>query len=169
MWYILESLLKNCNSWHLIYLSLNECDILPVLNDSLFFYSTLSVSSVYSLCVIQVSIKPCLYSPLLSGKAGLSKLPHINFYMVLERKDLEPMLPTRDFHRRTLTSSKEPIEERIHRGMASSLPTENLDRNNYASWSYKMHQHLLGHGYWNYVEGANEVARKPTHKDFLVL
>ena len=25
-----------------------------------------------------------------------------------------------------------------------------------------MHQYLLGHGYWSYVEGANEV-----HKDFL--
>ena len=29
-------------------------------------------------------------------------------------------------------------------GMASSLPTEKVDRNNYASWSYKMHQYLLG-------------------------
>ena len=27
--------------------------------------------------------------------------------------------------------------------------------------------YLLGHGYWSYVEGANEVAPKTTHKDFL--
>ena len=33
--------------------------------------------------------------------------------------------------------------------MASSLPTEKLDRTNYASWSYKMHQYLLGHNYWS--------------------
>ena len=25
---------------------------------------------------------------------------------------------------------------------------EKLDRSNYASWSYKMHQYLLGHDYW---------------------
>ena len=50
--------------------------------------------------------------------------------------------------------------------MASSLPTEKLDRTNYASWSYKMHQYLLGHGYWSYVEGANDAAPEPTHSDF---
>ena len=42
--------------------------------------------------------------------------------------------------------------------MASSLLTEKLDRTNYASWSYKMHQYMLGHGYWSYVEGANDAA-----------
>ena len=45
----------------------------------------------------------------------------------------------------------------MDRGIASSLPTEKLDRNKYASWSYKMHQYLLGHSYWSYVEGANDV------------
>ena len=44
----------------------------------------------------------------------------------------------------------------MDRSMASSFPTEKLDRNNYASWSYKMHQYLLGHGYWSYVDGAND-------------
>ena len=43
-----------------------------------------------------------------------------------------------------------------NRGMASSLPTEKLDRSNYTSWSYKMHQYLLGHGYWSYVDGVND-------------
>jgi hypothetical protein len=35
----------------------------------------------------------------------------------------------------------------MDRGVGSFLPTEKLDRTNYASWSYKMHQYLLGHGY----------------------
>ena len=50
--------------------------------------------------------------------------------------------------------------------MASSLLTEKLDKTNYASWSYKMHQYLLGHGYWSYVEGANDAAPESTHRDF---
>ena len=49
--------------------------------------------------------------------------------------------------------------------MASSLPMEKLDRNNYASWSYKMHQYLLGHGYRSYVDGANDTAPESTHRD----
>ena len=50
--------------------------------------------------------------------------------------------------------------------MGSSLLTENLYRNNYASWSYKMHQYLLGHGYWSYVEGANDATLNSTHMEF---
>ena len=45
----------------------------------------------------------------------------------------------------------------MDRGMASLLPTEKLNTSKYASWSYKMHQYLLGHGYWSYVDGANDV------------
>ena len=55
----------------------------------------------------------------------------------------------------------------MDRGMASSLPTEKLDRSNYASWSYKMHQSLLGHGYCRYVDGANDATPESTHRDFL--
>jgi hypothetical protein len=50
----------------------------------------------------------------------------------------------------------------MDRGVGSFLPTEKLDRTNYASWSYKMHQYLLGHGYWSYVDGANDMAPDPT-------
>ena len=50
--------------------------------------------------------------------------------------------------------------------MASSLLTEKVNMSNYGLWAYKMHQYLLGHGYWSYVEGANEVALEPVHKDF---
>ena len=55
----------------------------------------------------------------------------------------------------------------MDRSMACSLPTKKLDRNNYASWSYKMHQYMLEHGYWSYVEGVNDAAQDLTHKDFL--
>ena len=51
--------------------------------------------------------------------------------------------------------------------MGSSLPKEKLDRSNYASWSYKMHQYLLGHEYWSYVEGANDAVPDTMHGDFL--
>ena len=44
-------------------------------------------------------------------------------------------------------TDEEEQEEPMDRSMASSLPPEKLDRTNYASWSYKMHQYLLGHGY----------------------
>ena len=50
--------------------------------------------------------------------------------------------------------------------MGSSLPMEKLDKSNYASWSYKMHQYLLGHGYWSYVEGANDAEPDATHRNF---
>ena len=50
--------------------------------------------------------------------------------------------------------------------MGSSLPTEKLDMTNYVSWSYKMHQYLLGHGYWSYIEGGNDTTLESTHKDF---
>ena len=29
-----------------------------------------------------------------------------------------------------------------------------------------MHQYLLGHGYWSYVEGVNDAAPNSMHKDF---
>ena len=54
----------------------------------------------------------------------------------------------------------------MDKGMASSFPTEKLDINNYASWSYKMHQYLLGDDYWSYVEGVNDAAPESTHRDF---
>jgi hypothetical protein len=54
----------------------------------------------------------------------------------------------------------------MNKKMGNSLPTEKLERGNYVVWEYKMHQYLLGQGYWNYVEGANEAAPDPTHKDF---
>ena len=54
----------------------------------------------------------------------------------------------------------------MDRGMTSSLTTEKLDRSNYASWLHKMHQYLLGHGYWSYVDGANDTTPDSTHRDF---
>ena len=57
----------------------------------------------------------------------------------------------------------------MDRNITSSLPTEKLDRSNYVSCSYKMHQYLLGPNYQSYVEGANVAALESTHKEFLVL
>jgi hypothetical protein len=54
----------------------------------------------------------------------------------------------------------------MDRGIGSSLLTKKLDRSNYTSWSYKMHQYLLGHDYWSYVEGANDTIPESTHKNF---
>ena len=57
-------------------------------------------------------------------------------------------------------------EKPMDRGLASLLPIEKVDKNNYASWSYKMLQYLLRHGYWSYVEGANDTTPESTHTDF---
>jgi hypothetical protein len=54
----------------------------------------------------------------------------------------------------------------MDRGAGSFLPTEKLDRTNYASWLYKMHQYLLGHDYWSYVDGANDTAPDPIDVGF---
>ena len=37
----------------------------------------------------------------------------------------------------------------------SARPSEKLDRNNFASWEYKMHQYFVEQGYWSYIEGAH--------------
>ena len=50
--------------------------------------------------------------------------------------------------------------------MGSALPTEKLDRTNFASWEYKMHQYLVGQGYWSYIEGAHEIQPNPTHESY---
>ena len=83
--------------------------------------------------------------------------------MVSEHEGWEPLCSRHNLKEET---DEEEQEEPMDRSMASSLPTEKLDRTNYASWSYKMHQYLLGHGYWSYVEGANEAAPESTHRDF---
>ena len=54
-------------------------------------------------------------------------------------------------------------------GATIRLPSEKLDRNNFASWEYKMHQYLVGQGYWSYIEGAHidrpiETGTTPTTK-----
>ena len=36
--------------------------------------------------------------------------------------------------------------------MGSALPTEKVDKNNLASWEYKMHQYLVRQGYWSYIQ-----------------
>ena len=83
--------------------------------------------------------------------------------MVLEREGQKnPLLPTRAFH--TETKRLFSNNKNMDRGMGSLLPKENLDRSNYASWSYKMHQYLLGHEYLSYVEGGNAGTPNVTHR-----
>ena len=50
--------------------------------------------------------------------------------------------------------------------MGSALPSEKLDRNNFASWEYKMHQYLVGQGYWSYIKGAQEIQPDPKNVDY---
>ena len=40
--------------------------------------------------------------------------------------------------------------------LGSALPTEKLDRKNFASWECKMHQYLVSQGSWSYIEGAHK-------------
>ena len=50
--------------------------------------------------------------------------------------------------------------------MGSALPSEKLDRNNFASWEYKMHQYLVGQGYWGYIKEVKENQPDPTNPEY---
>ena len=50
--------------------------------------------------------------------------------------------------------------------MGSALPSEKLDRNNFASWEYKMKQYLVGQGYWSYIIGAHEDKPETIHANY---
>ena len=67
--------------------------------------------------------------------------------------------------RRKLTPNKLTV---MNTQMGIRLPNEKLDRNNFACWEYKMHQYLVGQGYWSYIEGAQESQPTPAHTDYLV-
>ena len=54
----------------------------------------------------------------------------------------------------------------VNTHMGQPLPSEKLDRNNFASWEYKMHQYLDGQSNWSYIEGAQESKPNPTHGDY---
>ena len=50
--------------------------------------------------------------------------------------------------------------------MDNSLPNEKLDRNNIAHWEYKMHQYLVGQGYWGYIKAVQETKTGPNDTDY---
>ena len=50
--------------------------------------------------------------------------------------------------------------------MSNSLHSEKLDHNNFSSWEYKMHQYLVGQGYWSYIKGALETKYDITNVDY---
>ena len=118
---------------------------------------TLSLSLSRVLCSSKLSIKPAFLF-LFFGLLLCFRTPFFSWYQSARVENLCSRL--------CLKGEPREQEKPMDRGMASSLPTEKLDRNNYASWSYKMHQYLLGHGYWSYVEGANDAAPESTHRDF---
>ena len=68
---------------------------------------------------------------------------------------------------KTVSSNKEGIDI-MNTQVGSALPTEKLDRTNFVSWEYKMHQYLVKQGYWSYIEEAHEMQPNPTHGDYLV-
>mgnify|MGYP006970522917 CR=1 FL=1 len=52
--------------------------------------------------------------------------------------------------------------------MGSLFPTEKLDRNNFASWVYKMNQYLVKQGYWGYIDGAQAIKPNQIDKDYQI-
>ena len=52
--------------------------------------------------------------------------------------------------------------------MGGAFPTDKLDRSNYASWDYNIHQFVLGHGYMSTIHGENETMSDSAHKDFSI-
>ncbi len=42
----------------------------------------------------------------------------------------------------------------------NQIVTENLDKNNFHAWKFRMTNFLMGKGFWDYVEGENEDAPK---------
>ena len=69
-----------------------------------------------------------------------------------------------DYQQNRLTNREEI--NTMNTQMGSALHTEKLDRTNFASWEYKMHQYLVGQGYWSYIRGAHETQPNPTHADY---
>ena len=50
--------------------------------------------------------------------------------------------------------------------MGSVLLVEKVERSNFASWEYKMHQYLVSQGYLSYVEGGQENQPNSAHIDY---
>ena len=50
--------------------------------------------------------------------------------------------------------------------MGRDLPSEKLDRKNFPSWEYKMHQYLVGQGYWSYIKGGQEIRSDPKNTEY---
>ena len=49
-------------------------------------------------------------------------------------------------HSKREEEEEENFNTTMNTQMGSTLPSEKLDRNNFASWEYKMHQYLVGQG-----------------------
>ena len=73
--------------------------------------------------------------------------------------------PTTPTINKTGSSNKEVINI-MNTKIGSALPTEKLDRTNFASWDYKMHQYLVGQGYCSYIQEAHGMQPNPTHANY---
>ena len=124
----------------------------------LFYFLPPSLSSVFYRIV-------CCY-PVDAIVFVVHKLPHIIIHGIRARGLTRMLCNRQAFHTDNANTIWTQSDREMDKGIGSSLPTENLDRRNYASWPYKMHQYLLGHRYWSYMEGANDAAVEPTHRDF---
>ena len=81
--------------------------------------------------------------------------------MVLEHEGIE--YPCSRLAKARIDIAFNLLEKRRDKNMDRKAQQEQL---HILGWEYKMHQYLLGYGYWSYVEGANKVAREPTNRDF---
>ena len=91
-----------------------------------------------------------------------------NHYMVSESEGCESFTSDKRSTQTNPNPQTRKNKKKMDRGMGGALPIKKLDRSNYASWEYKMHQYVFGHGYFSYIHGENEVAPKSAHKDFPV-
>ena len=53
--------------------------------------------------------------------------------------------------------------------MGRALLTQELDRHNYASWKYEMHQSLVGQVYWNLVNPNYPMWQQGTSQEIYCL
>ena len=133
-----------------------------VLNSDFFFWVLLSLPLPRTLCCLNSPLfnLPCLLFVVTRLWPWSFRTYSFTYYQSVKVEILCCRQTDKPNH------GEEQKKKGMDRGMVSSHPTEKLDRSNYASWSYKMHRYLLGHGYWSYVDGANDATPESTHRDF---
>ena len=134
---------------------------------SLCFLLSLSLSLSLSL-VCKGSIKPMsLFSLVIRCDQYCQSFHNHNLLHGIRGRGLRTSTANERFPKtKPNTWQRTKNKVRMDRGMASLLPTEKLDRSNYAPWLYKMHQYLLWHGQWSYFDGVSDTTPDAAHKGF---